>query len=157
MSKSKFYHNAQLYGPDIGQPRTHRTDLLESFLQSGANAINAFTWHHYYVNGRDTSLKDFLDPKLLDVLKTKTDEVLERVKQVSPGKPVWLGETSSAYGGGAERLSNTFVAGFMWLDKLGLAARLGIDVVMRQSLIGNGRYNLVDNQLEPLPVSFYQI
>ncbi|XP_044189075.1 heparanase [Thunnus albacares] len=151
MSKSKFYHNAQLYGPDIGQPRTHRTDLLESFLHSGANAINAFTWHHYYVNGRDTSLKDFLDPKLLDVLKTKTDEVLERVKQVSPGKPVWLGETSSAYGGGAERLSNTFVAGFMWLDKLGLAARLGIDVVMRQSLIGNGRYNLVDNQLEPLP------
>lgn len=37
----------------------------------------------------------------------------QKVKLVSPGKPVWLGETSSAYGGGAVGLSDTFVAGFM--------------------------------------------
>lgn len=28
MSESKFYHNATLYGPDVGQPRDHRTDIL---------------------------------------------------------------------------------------------------------------------------------
>lgn len=96
------------------------------------------------MNGRDTSLQDFLDPDILDSLALKTNEVLEvkmcrwtgaasplfhrcdvqvltcvsslllqKVKQVSPGKPVWLGETSSAYGGGAVGLSDTFVAGFM--------------------------------------------
>lgn len=94
------------------------------------------------MNGRDTSLKDFLDPGILDSLALKINEVLEvgwkqnnefvsvldegdvsisifflillqTVKQVSPGKSVWLGETSSAFGGGAAGLSDTFAAGFM--------------------------------------------
>ncbi|XP_016361570.1 heparanase-like [Sinocyclocheilus anshuiensis] len=113
--------------------------------------FSACTWHHYYVNGRDTSLHDFLDPEVLDTLATKINEVLEIVESVSPGKKVWLGETSSAYGGGAVGLSDTFVAGFMWLDKLGLAAKLGLDVVIRQVLIGSGTYHLVDDNLDPLP------
>ncbi|XP_068430259.1 heparanase [Clinocottus analis] len=151
MSRSKCYRHARLLGPDVGQPRDHRVDLLEGFLQTGAEAVDACTWHHYYVNGRDTSLEDFIDPEILDTLAFKTKEVLEKVKLVSPGKPVWLGETSSAYGGGAAGLSDTFAAGFMWLDKLGLAARLGLDVVMRQVFIGSGSYHLVDENLDPLP------
>lgn len=39
--------------------------------------------------------------------------LVQVVHQVSPGKPVWLGETSSAYGGGAAGLSDAFAAGFM--------------------------------------------
>ncbi|XP_008421366.1 heparanase [Poecilia reticulata] len=151
MSEFKLYRDAGLFGPDVGQPRDRRADLLESFLQSGAKAINACTWHHYYVNGRDTSLQDFLDPEVLDTLALKTNEVLKRVQQESPGKPVWLGETSSAYGGGARGLSDTFVSGFMWLDKLGLGARLGLDVVMRQVLVGAGSYHMIDDDLDPLP------
>ncbi|KAM4635206.1 heparanase isoform 2-T2 [Polymixia lowei] len=151
LRESKFYHNTGLYGPDISQPRDHRRDLLEGFLQSGSEAIDACTWHHYYVNGRDTSLEDFLDPEVLDTLALKTNEVLETVGLVSPGKKVWLGETSSAYGGGALGLSDTFVAGFMWLDKLGLGAKLGLDVVIRQVFIGSGSYHLVDDNLDPLP------
>nr|XP_046232068.1 heparanase isoform X2 [Scatophagus argus] len=151
MSESRLYQSAGLYGPDVGQPRDHRTDLLKGFLQTGAEAVDACTWHHYYVNGRDTSLEDFLDPEVLDTLALKTNEVLEEVKLASPRKPVWLGETSSAYGGGAPGLSDTFAAGFMWLDKLGLAAKLGLDVVMRQVLVGSGSYHLVDDNLDPLP------
>ncbi|XP_029371479.1 heparanase isoform X2 [Echeneis naucrates] len=151
MSQSKLYRDAGLYGPDVGQPHGHRIDIMQGFLKSGADAIDAFTWHHYYVNGRDTTLEDFLDPDILDSLTLKTRDVLEKVDLVSPGKAVWLGETSSAYGGGAVGLSDTFVAGFMWLDKLGLGARLGLDVVMRQVLVGSGSYHLVDNNLDPLP------
>ncbi|XP_061589496.1 heparanase isoform X2 [Cololabis saira] len=114
MSESELYRDAGLYGPDVGQPRDHRADILEGFLQSGADAVDALTWHHYYVNGRDTSLEDFLDPEVLDTLALKTNEVMERVKEASPGKAVWLGETSSAYGGGALGLSDTFVAGFIY-------------------------------------------
>ncbi|XP_043951677.1 heparanase isoform X1 [Gambusia affinis] len=151
MSEFKLYRDGGLFGPDVGQPRDRRADLLESFLQSGAKAINACTWHHYYVNGRDTSLEDFLDPEVLDTLALKTNEVLERVRQESLRKPVWLGETSSAYGGGARGLSDAFVSGFMWLDKLGLGARLGLDVVMRQVLVGAGSYHMIDDDLDPLP------
>ncbi|XP_062414966.1 heparanase isoform X1 [Pungitius pungitius] len=151
MSQSTWFQGAGLFGPDVGQPREHRVNLLEGFLQSGSQAVDAVTWHHYYVNGRDTSVEDFLDPQVLDSLILKTKEVLQEVQMVSPEKPVWLGETSSAFGGGAAGLSDTFVAGFMWLDKLGLSARLGMAVVMRQVLIGSGSYHLLDENLDPLP------
>lgn len=29
MSESKLYHDAGLYGPDVGQPRSHRLDMLQ--------------------------------------------------------------------------------------------------------------------------------
>ncbi|KAJ7987104.1 hypothetical protein DPEC_G00335290 [Dallia pectoralis] len=151
LQESKLYHNTGLYGPDISQPRNHRRDLLEGFLETGAEVIDGCTWHHYYVNGRDTSLEDFLDPQVLNTLTQKTQEIMATVEQLAPGKRVWLGETSSAYGGGAQGLSDTFAAGFMWLDKLGLGANLGLDVVIRQVLIGSGTYHLVDNNLDPLP------
>ncbi|NXR73593.1 HPSE Heparanase, partial [Pycnonotus jocosus] len=145
------YQHAKLYGPDVGQPRKHTQRLLRSFLKSGGKVIDSVTWHHYYVNGRSATRRDFLSPEVLDTFATAIYEVLEIVDQTVPDKKVWLGETSSAYGGGAPRLSNTYVAGFMWLDKLGLSARQGIDVVMRQVFFGAGTYHLVDANFEPLP------
>ncbi|NXY14256.1 HPSE Heparanase, partial [Atrichornis clamosus] len=145
------YQHAKLYGPDVGQPRKHTQRLLRSFLKSGGKVIDSVTWHHYYVNGRSATRGDFLSPEVLDTFATAIYEVLEIVGRTVPDKKVWLGETSSAYGGGAPRLSNTYVAGFMWLDKLGLSARQGIDVVMRQVFFGAGTYHLVDANFEPLP------
>uniref|UniRef100_A0A8D0HD90 Heparanase n=1 Tax=Sphenodon punctatus TaxID=8508 RepID=A0A8D0HD90_SPHPU len=134
------YRKAKLYGPDVGQPRKETQKLLNSFI-----------WLFYYVNGRIATQEDFLSPEVLDTFVVAVQEVLQIVDGTTPGKKVWLGETSSAYGGGAPRLSNTYIAGFMWLDKLGLAARLGIDVVMRQVFFGAGTYHLVDANFEPLP------
>uniref|UniRef100_A0A672J1L7 Heparanase n=1 Tax=Salarias fasciatus TaxID=181472 RepID=A0A672J1L7_SALFA len=151
MSRFELYRQAGLYGPDVSQPRHRRADILDGFLETGAQSIDAVTWHHYYVCGRDTSLNDFLNPDILDTLNDNITKILEKVKHGAPGKPVWLGETSSAYGGGAPGLSNAFVAGFMWLDKLGLAASRGLQVVMRQALIGPGKYQLVDPNLDPFP------
>ncbi|XP_039396698.1 heparanase isoform X1 [Mauremys reevesii] len=145
------YKNSKLYGPDVGQPRKNTQKLLKSFLKSGGKVIDSVTWHHYYVNGRIATREDFLSPEVLDTFITKVKDVLQIVDETVPGKKVWLGETSSAYGGGAPRLSDTYVAGFMWLDKLGLSARMGIDVVMRQVFYGAGTYHLVDANFEPLP------
>uniref|UniRef100_A0A671XC78 Heparanase n=1 Tax=Sparus aurata TaxID=8175 RepID=A0A671XC78_SPAAU len=141
MSESKLYRDAGLFGPDVGQPRDHRVDILEGFLQTGSGAVDACTWHHYYVNGRDTSLEDFLDPEVLDTLALKTGEVLE-VKMSSAGEQVCAAGVSGE--AGVARRDE-------WLDKLGLAARLGLDVVMRQVFIGSGSYHLVDDNLDPLP------
>ncbi|KAI6069500.1 Heparanase [Aix galericulata] len=151
LSQHPLYRHAKLYGPDVGQPRKHTQHLLRSFLKSGGKVIDSVTWHHYYVNGRSATREDFLSPAVLDTFATAVRDVLEIVAATVPGKKVWLGETSSAYGGGAPQLSNTYLAGFMWLDKLGLAARQGIDVVMRQVFFGAGSYHLVDASFEPLP------
>lgn len=47
---------------------------------------------------------------------------------------------------------SVFLFSCRWLDKLGLSAKLGIDVVMRQVFFGAGTYHLVDQNFEPLPV-----
>uniref|UniRef100_A0A8C2QIM7 Heparanase n=1 Tax=Cricetulus griseus TaxID=10029 RepID=A0A8C2QIM7_CRIGR len=141
LRKSAF-KNAKLYGPDVGQPRGKTVKLLRSFLKAGGEVIDALTWHHYYLNGRIATKEDFLSSDVLDTFISSVQKVLKVTKEMRPGKKVWLGETSSAYGGGAPSLSNTFAAGFMWLDKLGISAQMGIEVVMRQVFFGAGNYHL---------------
>uniref|UniRef100_A0A8C9DQ04 Heparanase n=1 Tax=Prolemur simus TaxID=1328070 RepID=A0A8C9DQ04_PROSS len=145
------YKNAKLYGPDVGQPRGNTVKMLKRFLEAGGGVIDSVTWHHYYLNGRLATKEDFLNPDVLDTFISSVQKIFQVVEETRPSKKVWLGETSSAYGGGAPLLSNTFAAGFMWLDKLGLSARMGIEVVMRQVFFGAGNYHLVDENFEPLP------
>lgn len=47
-------------------------------------------------------------------------------------------------------MSDRFVAGFLWLDKLGYSAKAGLNVVTRQSLFG-GDYAMVSPDLTPNP------
>lgn len=47
-------------------------------------------------------------------------------------------------------MSDRFVAGFLWLDKLGYSASAGLNVVTRQSLFG-GDYAMVSPDLTPNP------
>lgn len=64
-----------------------------------------------------------------------------------------IGETASAYGGGAPEYSNKFISTFIWLDKLGLSARNGIDLIVRQSFF-KGYYALLYNDYSPAPVRY---
>ncbi|ROT61178.1 putative heparanase-like [Penaeus vannamei] len=125
-------------------------DYLASFLSTVKINLTAVTWHQYYVNGRTATLEKFLAPEVFDQLIWQVEEVVRVRDQLSPNTPVWLTETSSAWGGGAPGLSNAFVGGFMWLDKLGVAARGGISLVARQTLY-DGCYALLDRDLNPYP------
>lgn len=62
-----------------------------------------------------------------------------------------LAETADAYGGGAPGYSNRYIGTFIWLDKLGIAAKMGLDVVVRQTLF-KGFYALIDYNYDPTPV-----
>jgi len=59
-------------------------------------------------------VSDFIDPDILDYFPQQVDEVKAAVREARMSHAeLWLGETSTAWGGGAEGLSNAYVAGFM--------------------------------------------
>ena len=69
--------------------------------------------YRYYVNGRTCSEKDFYNPEVLDYFLHEVSEANSILDGIKSGFSRWLGETSSAYGGGASGLSDRYVAGFM--------------------------------------------
>ncbi|XP_067134857.1 heparanase-like [Centruroides vittatus] len=137
-----------IVGPDITSHKFQ--NFLKGFLQEARTVLNAVTFHHYYVNGRTAVMEDFLNVDILDSLIILIKKIHKIVTVEAPKLSIWLGETSSAYGGGAPHLSNSYIAGFMWLDKLGISAVHGIDVVIRQSLM-QGNYALLTKNLKPQP------
>ncbi|XP_071947038.1 heparanase-like [Antedon mediterranea] len=156
----KYRHNF-IMGPSVTCPRIgrrpthglseHSQIFMDEFYQNGGGeVINATTWHQYYMDGRIATDDNFTDPDLLDSLIREIQTMNEVVYKYNPSAKIWLGETSSTYGGGTKGLSNAYASGFMWLDKLCIAALYGIDTVIRQTLYG-GSYSLLTSELDPLP------
>ncbi|CAH1283481.1 unnamed protein product [Diabrotica balteata] len=151
LNKYNNFNKSLLVGPDVTRPvENHKESqiFLKEFVTSAKNVIDKITWHQYYLNGRTAKPQDFLDPTVFDLLKYQITRVKELTN--SSGRSIWLGETSSAYGGGAPNMSDRFIGSFMWLDKLGLAAKMGVEVVMRQSIF-HGNYSLLDENYDPNP------
>ncbi|KAK2176167.1 hypothetical protein NP493_678g01053 [Ridgeia piscesae] len=147
---SQFFADSIQVGPDVTRP-PRSLKFLKKYLSVVHNSLDAVTWHQYYINGRTATVSDFIDPEILDYFPQQVDEVKAAVREARmPHAELWLGETSTAWGGGAEGLSNAYVAGFMWLDKLGISAMTGISLVVRQTFYG-GHYSLIDRYLQPLP------
>ena len=69
--------------------------------------------YRYYLNGRTCSKEDFYNPDVLDYLLHELIAVNDILAKIDPSTPRWLGETSSAYGGGAPGLSDGYLAGFL--------------------------------------------
>ncbi|XP_048746309.2 heparanase-like [Ostrea edulis] len=134
-----------LTGPSTTQLNKKPTiRYFTSFLETkGGETVTSPNFHQYYVNGRTATVGDFTNSEILDSFEDELKTGNMIVALTGNERKLWLGETSSAYGGGAEGLSDAFVAAFMWLDKLGVSAKNNVDVVMRQSLYG-GKYALLD-------------
>lgn len=97
-----------------------------------------------------------LEPSVLDRVGQDATSISKLTAANVPGAEVWLGETGSAVGGGAANVSNAFVDGFEYLDKLGQMALRGNSLVFRQTLCGY-RYGLVDFELNPMPSFFVSV
>ena len=67
----------------------------------------------YYTNGETAVLPDFFSVPLLDCFIFDAKVTKMYVNEYQPGTELWLGETSSTYGGGTRGLSDAYVAGFM--------------------------------------------
>lgn len=151
--------SSKLIGPDVTAPRlkpnTSTLELLpdkylQEFLQhGGSKTVHVIAWHHYYF-GADATVEDFLNPFTFESFLQSLNKIKTAVSKGSAShKPLWLSETGSAHGGGAKNLSDRYVGSFLWLDKLGVSAVKGLDVVVRQSLYA-GNYALIDRRtLQP--------
>ncbi|KAK6185995.1 hypothetical protein SNE40_008115 [Patella caerulea] len=133
----------------VGGDFAHRKNIA-GFLEGGAgHTVDAVTFHHYYMNGKTAQLDDFYSLDKLNTFEGYVEWAIATSKNYG-NKPIWLGETSSGYGGGTPNLADRYVAGFMWLDKLGVSASRGIKGVFRQTLFG-GNYALVSDSNIPNP------
>ncbi|KAM9411205.1 inactive heparanase-2-like [Salvelinus alpinus] len=111
----------------------------------------------YYMDSRVTKVEDFLKTRLLDTLTEQITKVLKVVNSHAPGKKVWLGGVGPAWAGGTNNLSDTYAAGFLWMNTLGMAAMQGIDVVLRHSFFDYGYTHLVDQHFNPLPDYWFSL
>jgi heparanase 1 len=128
------------------------------FMSLGAANIDLVTWHYYPqqsgrcpFRSREAEPGLLFDPENLDEVAVWAAAVEAERTQRAPQIPVWLGETGHAQCGGEPGLSDAYEASLWWLDQLGLIARRGQPVVIRQTLSG-GSYGLIDEAtLAPNP------
>ncbi|XP_018393336.1 PREDICTED: heparanase-like [Cyphomyrmex costatus] len=147
------YIDSILVGPEVnhvGESNDMGELYVKAFLSSQKNTVNYVTWHQYYLNGRNAKVNDFVALSTFNWLPVQIHSMKQFIIESGKDVSMWLSETSTAFGGGAPGLSDRFVAGFLWLDKLGYSASAGLDVVTRQSLFG-GNYAMVSPNLEPNP------
>jgi heparanase 1 len=141
----------QVTGPDVANAgptggARYWSEYFGNHSVSSGPGISRASWHHYYGSGKTATVADTYSPTTLDKLVVQQQQmasILEEKLGPSANVPIWLGETSSFYGGGAVNISDRYGAGFTWLDKLAVAARLNVSVVCRQAWMG-GAYSLIE-------------
>ena len=146
LNKYPQYSRKRIYGPDLISMSRHGSSrrYMETFLRSGgADAVDVVSWHYYYCNGAIATVDQFQDPSVLDAFKEELEVAVKTMRQPSQNLPLALTETGSCYKGGAKNISDRFVAGFLWLDKLGLSAQYNISAVHRQGFYGGETYALI--------------
>ncbi|XP_055976770.1 inactive heparanase-2 isoform X1 [Sorex fumeus] len=147
----RIYSRASLYGPNIGRPRKNVITLLDGFMKVAGSTVDAVTWQHCYIDGRVVKVMDFLKTRLLDTLSDQIRKIQKVVNTYTPGKKIWLEGVVTTSAGGTNNLSDSYAAGFLWLNTLGMLANQGIDVVIRHSFFDHGYNHLVDQNFNPLP------
>ncbi|XP_033209706.1 heparanase-like isoform X2 [Belonocnema kinseyi] len=150
------YEDSILVGPEVNRigdsehPTQRGENYAKEFLSNDEDCVDFVTWHQYYLNGREAQVQDFIKPEVFNILSNQIKSVANAINAAGKNTPMWLSETGTAFGGGAPEISNRFVAGFLFLDKLGYSASAGLQVVIRQSFFG-GNYAMVGSDLTPNP------
>jgi heparanase 1 len=111
-------------------------DYAKKFLDALDEPLDAFTYHFYYSSfEKSMDWTDFSTTETLDKFRDEAVSASELMKEHGRGAELWLGETSSVsqVHGGAGNATTSYSAGFLWLDKLGIAAVTGHRHVFRQT------------------------
>jgi len=153
-SKARLAAPACAYWPVLGEVN----GVLEEALRHGGGALQVVTWHYYPQQSRRCPVavrragpEVMLQPGHLDEFERWASVVRRARDAFAPRAELWLGETGNAQCGGEPGVSDAFASSLWWIDELGLAARTGHRVVVRQALVGSD-YGLLDPEtFEPRP------
>jgi heparanase 1 len=146
------------FWPVLGEPLSRFFGFMPGVLERAGDLVDLVSWHYYPqqsrrgpMASRRASPSRLLAPNNLDEVAHWAERIANWRDRYAAGKPLWLGETGNAQFGGEPGLSDAYLGGLWWLDQLGLLARLGHQVLVRQSLCGMN-YGLLDEEtLEPRP------
>ncbi|XP_014468085.1 PREDICTED: uncharacterized protein LOC106741036 [Dinoponera quadriceps] len=120
------YSDSLITGPDIVEYRTARQrEYLRDYLSTAGDALSAITWHPDFasvtVNGNDISVHP-------DNIAAEKDELYKVIGHIAGDKPLWIAESKP------EECKHKYMGALTWTRRLGNAAKLGVQVVMRQFL-----------------------
>ena len=139
--------DAKLVGPDIGNV----APIPSAFAETVKDQISAFTLHSYYFKGPGAAISQYYNVMYFDNFEKEVISFRDLMWKSAGAKvDVWVGETSDSYDKGTPNVTNRYISGFLWLDKLGISARHGYKLVARQDFFG-GNYPLISDELTPNP------
>jgi heparanase len=146
------------FWPVVGEPLSFYFGFLPAYLRKAGKLLDLITWHYYPQQSRRAPMATrrahpsrLLDPRTLDEAAHWAAQINAWRDEYAAGTPIWLGETGNAQSGGEPGISDAYLGGLWWLDQLGLVARYGHRVMVRQTLAGMN-YGLLDDQdLHPRP------
>ena len=147
-------YKPKLYGCDTAFSFQYLGDFLSniSIINNNVNILSGVTWHQYYGAGLNWSISDFVNPSILDSL---IPYITNSLNTISPyNKVSILGESSSIVFPPSQKdihnITQSYIAGFLWLDKLGLASIYDIYFVARQDFWGY-IYELINEEKSNYP------
>ncbi|KAG5313358.1 HPSE Heparanase, partial [Acromyrmex insinuator] len=117
------YSNSLITGPDIVTYKTaYQQKYLQDYLHSASAALSAITWHP---NLDIVSLNNNSVSIHYDNMIAEKNELFEIINSAEK-KPLWIAESKS------QESKHQYLGALIWMRRLGDAAKLGIQVVMRQ-------------------------
>lgn len=146
------------FWPKLGETVRPISNITPRFLANLNFKLDIVDWHYYPfqsdrspVRTRRARIHHLLDPKSFEYFRLYGKRLGALRDRFQPQAQVWTGETGSAQCGGQPELSDRWVSSFWWADQLGMGARLGQRVMVRQSLIGGDYGMIVRLTLKPRP------
>lgn len=161
---AQYYPEAKICGPGsafwpkLGEAIRPISNITPKFLSYIKKPIDIIDWHYYPfqserspVRTRKAQLHRLLNPKSFEDFKNFSLQLCRLRDKYQPQAEVWTGESGSAQCGGQPDLSDRWASSFWWADQLGMGAKCGQTVMVRQSLVG-GDYGMIDRlTLKPRP------
>ncbi|KAK2575381.1 hypothetical protein KPH14_001046 [Odynerus spinipes] len=118
------YSNSIITGPDaVAYGTKEQREYLEDFFSEADDALTAVTWHPDFAGVTRNDGGVFMHH---DRLSSEKNDLYRVIGRDAARKPLWIAESRP------EASKNQFLGALVWTSRLGNAAKLGAQVLMRQ-------------------------